>query len=77
MGLCHFIHFLAIAAFQSATYGEGTGAIFLSNVNCIGTETRLLSCSHSGIGMHNCVHSEDACVKCEGIIIYITIHLCK
>ena len=43
----------------------GSGQIWLDNVNCRGTETRLIDCPHLPIGTHNCVHSEDAGVSCQ------------
>ena len=49
-----------------ARYGQGTGTILLDNVNCDGTESRLVACAHNGIGTHNCVHFEDAGVVCSG-----------
>ena len=33
-------------------------------MECSGTESRLIDCQNSGIGNHNCVHSEDAGVTC-------------
>ena len=33
---------------------------------CTGTESTLTQCSHNGIGNHDCSHSEDAGVICEG-----------
>ena len=56
-------------AFGEAHFGEGNGTILLDEVICIGTESDLLSCSHNGLGVHDCVHSEDAGVSCEGTLI--------
>ena len=56
-----------------APFGEGTDPIFLDDVGCAGTESSLLSCSHIGIGVHNCVHPEDAgvaCIPCKLVIRY-------
>ena len=53
-------------SFGSAAFGAGTGLILLDNVQCAGTETTLLSCPSSGIGIHDCSHAEDAGVRCLG-----------
>ena len=45
-----------------AFFGQGTVPIRLDNVACVGTESRLLSCTYSST--HNCAHSEDAGVTC-------------
>ena len=54
-------------AIVRALFGQGTGLIWLDNVNCAGTEARLANCPANPIGSHNCVHSEDAGVRCEAI----------
>ena len=50
-----------------AKFGQGTGPVFLDDVNCMGSEIALLNCSHRGIGINDCGHSEDAGVRCQGI----------
>ncbi|XP_065182791.1 deleted in malignant brain tumors 1 protein-like [Sycon ciliatum] len=52
----------AIGAIQS--YGGGLGPILLDNLECTGEESDLFRCQGSRVGMHNCVHSEDAGVEC-------------
>ena len=46
-------------------FTNGNGQIWLDNVQCTGTETRLDACRANTIGVHNCVHSEDAGVRCR------------
>ena len=51
-------------AFNFAFFGQGTGPIFIDDVSCVGTETRLVSCRSTPVGTHNCIHLEDAGVRC-------------
>jgi len=53
-------------AFLFAFFGQGTGPIFYDDLGCTGEENRLVECSHSGVGQHNCGHFEDASVRCTG-----------
>ena len=49
-------------------FGEGTGPIYLDNVECRGDESRLIDCPRTGsrpIGNHNCLHIEDAGAICS------------
>ncbi len=47
-------------------FTNGVGQIWLDNVQCRGTETRLIDCPRNALGSHNCVHGEDAGVNCPG-----------
>ena len=58
-----------------AYFGQGSGGIFLDQVRCAGTESSLISCLSSGIGVHTCGHSQDAGVRCQGSIIYACISI--
>ena len=55
----------AMDATPMAQFGRGTGAIMLDNVACEGGEEMLMECTHSGVTIHNCGHSEDAGVRCS------------
>ena len=48
-----------------AAYGQGTGPIVLDNLQCTGTEETLFNCTHNGVNIHNCAHSEDAGAICN------------
>ena len=61
----NYIHCIGAQAVSFAAYGQGTGPILLDDVACTGTETRLIECRASPITVHNCVHFEDASVRCQ------------
>ena len=60
----------AVKAVGGALFGQGQGYTMLSNVDCIGHESALGWCLHSGWRRRNCSHSKDAGVICKGIIIF-------
>ena len=39
---------------------EGTGQIWLDNINCVGSENSVFDCNGNPVGIHNCDHSKDA-----------------
>ncbi|XP_072301208.1 uncharacterized protein [Eucyclogobius newberryi] len=55
----------ARAAPQNAAFGQGTGPIWMDDVDCSGSEPSITDCRHNGFGNHNCVHHEDASAVCE------------
>jgi len=59
-----------VVALGRAYFGSGSGEIYLDSVVCNGSEGTLLQCTASPIGVHDCDHSEDAGVKCGGILIF-------
>lgn len=64
--VCRMLGFSgAISSPGSARFGEGTGRIWLDEVNCRGTEASLWDCSKSPWGNENCGHNEDASVVCR------------
>ncbi|XP_062509432.1 deleted in malignant brain tumors 1 protein-like isoform X2 [Corticium candelabrum] len=57
----------ALVPIGKAFFGQGRGPVWLDNVVCTGQETSIDKCKHSGWGVHNCGHSEDAGVFCSDV----------
>ena len=51
---------------SASTFGEGTGPILFTDMQCSGSELSLLACHKSVFGVTSCTHSRDVGLKCEG-----------
>uniref|UniRef100_A0A8C3J2J5 SRCR domain-containing protein n=1 Tax=Calidris pygmaea TaxID=425635 RepID=A0A8C3J2J5_9CHAR len=56
----------ALSALPEAAFGEGTGPIWLEQVECRGTEASLQDCWAQLGDRGACRHKEDAAVNCSG-----------
>ncbi|KAF1573300.1 hypothetical protein FQV11_0003923, partial [Eudyptes moseleyi] len=56
----------AVSALDKAAFGEGTGPIWLEQVECQGTEPSLQDCWARPGDSGACRHKEDAAVNCSG-----------
>ena len=55
----------ALHAVHGSFYYQGTGQIWLDNVNCVGRELSIRSCPHSGWGITKCGHAKEAGIFCS------------
>ena len=55
----------ALSAPRDASFGQGNGPIWLDDMNCVGMEISISDCHHSGWGVHNCGHHDDAGAVCR------------
>ena len=64
--LSGFIYVTGGTPYSNAYFGAGTGPIYLDDVACTSSVSQLLECPSRPILTHNCFHSADAGVGCEG-----------
>uniref|UniRef100_A0A4W4DT54 SRCR domain-containing protein n=1 Tax=Electrophorus electricus TaxID=8005 RepID=A0A4W4DT54_ELEEL len=60
----------------NAGYIPGSGPIWMSHVDCSGTESTVKHCGSLGWGEHSCLHYYDAELICSGILTHGP-HLCS
>ena len=70
--VCRQLGYTGGIAHKYAHFGEGSGQIWLDNVECGGYESLLTSCSANSFGDENCSHGEDAGVTC-GMCLFVSI----
>ena len=64
MVVCRSVGYPFVRSIQ-VNFGEGTGQIYLDDVNCLGNEQTLMECRYVYWGRHNCDHSKDVGVVCS------------
>uniref|UniRef100_A0A3B4YJL6 Galectin 3 binding protein n=1 Tax=Seriola lalandi dorsalis TaxID=1841481 RepID=A0A3B4YJL6_SERLL len=66
--VCRQLHFPgARSVVIGQDYGEGSGLIWLDDINCNGTEYHLLTCGFKNWGVTDCTHKEDVGVICTNV----------
>ena len=69
-GIQQRMHFFVTSNASNSMYCEcrfnsGSGPIWLDDLQCTVSDTRLISCTHRAVGTHSCGHSEDIAVYCN------------
>ena len=66
----------SVSVYPGRPVGDESMPILLDNVVCLGNEDSILDCRHYGVGVHNCDHSEDVNVACQGTSNYLHTSTC-
>ncbi|XP_035663831.1 uncharacterized protein LOC118407462 [Branchiostoma floridae] len=64
--VCRQLGYWGGVATAGGDFGEGTGNIWLRNVDCTGAESSVGDCQIQSWGNQDCSHSQDAGVVCSG-----------
>ena len=68
----YVLSFIGATVLFGSSVVDGTGQIVLDDLQCTGSESRLIDCPHNGLGNHNCDHSEDAGIRCTGMVLRLS-----
>ena len=49
---------------MGSVYGEGSGPIWLTSLQCQGDEENVTDCRHDDWGATDCQHSDDVSISC-------------
>ena len=64
--VCMELGFLSGTTTLQSHFGSGTGPVWLNQLSCMGNESKLSQCIHSGAGIiGNCSHAQDVGVQCS------------
>lgn len=58
------VMYIGTEALNGSSFGQGTGRIWLENVQCRGSERALANCTANFSGINSCTHAQDAGVRC-------------
>ena len=61
--ICRQLGYIGVNS-QGIYFGKGTGPIWLSNMQCAGSEPSLTTCRKSSWGINNCTHDQDVSLSC-------------
>ena len=64
---CRQMGFVGVSDSDRSLFGSAASSqrIWLDDVACSGSESRLTDCGHAGIGNENCLHFEDVGIVCS------------
>ena len=73
---CRQMGFAGVSVSDSSQFGSGSSSqsIWLDDVGCSGSESRLIDCNHAGIGNDNCFHFEDVGIVCTNGKTWYYLH---
>ena len=72
--VCKELGYLYGNATRQPLFGSGLGPVWLRKVGCLGNESKLSHCIHTGAGnVGNCSHVQDVGVQCSAHGTYVAV----